>query len=106
MNTEKKLKKWTEWERIIGFNNQNDVFVRTNGKKVQVKFLTAKVRGEACCCKDDNFDENFGIQLAYFRCLNKAREKQKIELERMLNMVNHDIAENNTIIKKMINSLE
>lgn len=102
---EEKFKGWTSWTPITGFDGQTDAFYRTNRKKVQVKFLTSKVRAECCCCKDNNFNLSFGIQMAYLRCLNKAREKQKEELEKALNMVKHDIAENETILKKMINSL-
>ena len=58
-----------------------------------------------CCCKDDDFNLGFGIQLAYLRCLNKARARQRFELEEKLNMVEHEIAENETIMKKMVNSL-
>lgn len=97
---------WTDWTPFVGFDGQTDTLYRSNGRKVQVKFLTTKDRAECCCCKNDEFNIGFGIQLAYLRCLNKAREKQRIELEEKLNMVEHEIAENNTIIKKMINSLE
>ena len=71
-----------------------------------MKFLTDKVRAECCCCKGDDFNLSFGVQLAYLRCLNKARERQRIDLENKLNMVEHEIAENLTIIKKMVNSLD
>ena len=100
------FKGWTSWQTLVGFDGQSDALYRTNRKKVQVKFLTDKVRAECCCCKDDEFNLPFGIQLAYLRCLNKARNKQKIELEGKLNMVEHEIAENTTIIKKMVNSLD
>lgn len=99
------FKGWTNWSSLVGFDGQTDVLYRTNRKKTQVKFLTDKVRAEACCTKDDDFNLGFGIQLAYLRCLNKAREKQKVELEAKLKMVNSDIAENETIIKKMVNSI-
>lgn len=99
------FKGWTTWQSIVGFDGQSDAMYRTNRKKVQVKFVTTKDRAECCCCKDDDFNLSFGIQLAYLRCLNKARTKQKIELEERLNMVEHEIAENETIIKKMVNSL-
>lgn len=102
---EENFKGWTKWSPLVGFDGQSDAFYRSNGKKTQVKFLTDKVRGECCCCKDDDFNLSFGIQLAYLRCLNKARIKQRIELEEKLNMVEHEIAENETIIKKMVNSL-
>lgn len=96
---------WTNWTPLVGFDGQSDCFYRTNRKKTQVKFLTDNVRAEACCCNDDDFNLAFGIQLAYLRCLNKARTKQRFELEEKLNMVEHEIAENKTIIKKMVNSL-
>lgn len=100
------FKGWTKWVPLTGFDGQSDAFYRTNRKKVQVKFLTSKVRGEACCCSDDDFDLSFGIQLAYLRCLNKAREAQRIELEEKLKMVEHEIAENKSIMKKMVNSID
>lgn len=103
---EDKFKGWTRWQSLVGFDGQTDAMYRTNHKKVQVKFLTDKVRGESCCCRDDDFNLPFGIQLAYLRCLNKVREQQRVELEEALNVVEHEIAENNTIIKKMVNSLD
>ena len=96
---------WTPWQQFVGFDGHNDCFYKTNRKKVRVKFLTDKVMGESCCTKGDDFSLSFGIQLAYLRALNKARAKQRIELEEKLNMVEHEIAENNTIIKKMVNSI-
>lgn len=102
---EENYKGWTPWTPLVGFDGQSDCFYRTNRKKVQVKFLTTKDRAECCCCKDDEFNLGFGIHLAYLRCLNKARENQKLELEAKLSMVEHEIAENKTIIKKMVNSL-
>lgn len=99
-------KGWTNWTPLVGFDGQNDASYRTNGKKVQVRFLTNKVRAEACCCRDDDFNLTFGLRVAYLRCLNKALEKQKHEHEEKLKMIKHDIAENEMIMKKMINSLE
>lgn len=102
---EENFKGWTSWIPLVGFDGQSDAFYRSNRKKVQVKFVTTKDRAEACCCKGDEFNLGFGIQLAYLRCLNKAIEKQRVELEKKLNMVEHEIAENKTIMKKMVNSL-
>lgn len=99
-----KVTKWTKWMPLTDLNGQTDAFYRSNGKKTQVRFLTSGVRAECCCCKDDEFDLSFGIQLAYLRCLTKARTKQRIELEGKLNMVEHEIAQNLTTIKKMVNS--
>ena len=103
---EENFKGWTKWTPLVGFDGQSDCFYRTNKKKVQVEFLTDKVRAESCCCKDDEFNLTFGIHLAYLRCLNKVRERQRIEIKEKLNMVEHEIAENEMIIKKMVNSLD
>lgn len=100
------FKGWTPWIQFVGFDGQSDCFYKTNRKKVRVKFLTDNVIGESCCTKGDNFSLSFGIQLAYLRCLNKARAKQEAEFENKLNMIKHEIAENKTIIKKMVNSLD
>ena len=102
---EEKRRGWTPWTKIVGFDGQNDASYRTNGKKVQVKFLTSKTKAEACCSKDDDFNLAFGIQVAYLRCMNKALEKQNTQYEEKIKLANHEIAENETILKKMINSL-
>lgn len=99
------FKGWTPWQQIVGFDGQNDAMYRTNRKKTQVKFITDKVRGECCCTSSDDFNLAFGIQLAYLRALNKAREKQKADLEEAMKSIEHEIAENSTIIKKMVNSV-
>lgn len=96
---------WTNWTPLVGFDGQSDAMYRTNRKKTQVKFVTTKDRAECCCTKGDDFNLGFGVQLAYLRCLNKARTKQRLELEKQLNMVEHEIAENLAIIKKMVNSV-
>jgi hypothetical protein len=103
---EKTKSKWTDWEPLVGFNGQTDAFYRTNRKKTQVKFLTSNVRAECCCCRDDDFSLGFGVQLAYLRCLIKAEERQKAELEESLKSIEHEIAANKTIIKKIVNSLD
>lgn len=102
---EEKFKGWTDWTPLTGFDGQSDALYRTNRKKVQVKFLTDKIRAEACRCNKDDFNLSFGIQLAYLRCLNKAREQQRTALNAELAFVEHEIAENESIIKKMVNSL-
>lgn len=102
---ENNFKGWTPWTQFVGFDGHSDCFYKTNRKKVRVKFLTDKVMGESCCTKGDDFSLSFGIQLAYLRALNKARERQRVDLEETLMSVEHEIAENNTIIKKMINSI-
>lgn len=102
---EENFKGWTNWTPLVGFDGQSDAFYRTNRKKVQVKFLTSKVRAEACRCNKDDFNLSFGIQLAYLRCLNKAREQQRTALNAELAFVERELAENEAIIKKMVNSL-
>lgn len=102
---EEGFKGWTKWQSLVGFDGQTDAMYRTNRKKTQVKFLTDKVRGESCCHRDDDFNLSFGIQLAYLNCLNKARTKQKEDLEEAIKSIEHEIAENSTIIKKMVNSV-
>lgn len=96
---EDKRKGWTPWTQFVGFEGQNDASYRTNGKKVQVRFLTSKTRAEACCCKDDDFNLAFGLRVAYLRCLNKALAEKKMAVER-------ELAENENILKKMINALD
>ena len=103
---EDNFKGWTPWQQMIGFDGQTDAYYRTNRRKTQVKFLTAKVRGESCCNKVNDFNLTFGIQTAYIRALNKAHEQKKAKLEKELKEINHEIAENNSIMKRMINSLE
>lgn len=97
---------WTPWQKFVGFDSQNDCLYRTNFKKVQVRFLTDKVRAETCCSKNDEFNLSFGIKLCYLRALNKARAKQKKGLEEKLSMVNREIAENEKTMKIMLNSLD
>ena len=99
------FKGWTNWTLFAGFDNQNDCMYRTNGKKVQVKFLTDKVRAESCCHKDNEFNLAFGIQTAYLRCLDKALEKKKKKHEEEIKKIDMEIADNERIIWKMINSL-
>ena len=102
---EQNYKGWTKWVPIMGFDGQTDAMYKTNRKKVIVKFLTDKVRAEACCCKDDEFNLTFGIQMAYLRCLNKALIKSRTQHEDKLKTINRDITDNNRIMEKMINSL-
>lgn len=103
---EPNYKGWTRWTQFSGYDGQSDCFYRTNHKKVQVKFVTDNVRAEACCCKNDEFNLSFGVQLAYLRCLNKAMAKKSDELQEEMNRLNKEIYENLKIERKMINSLD
>ena len=107
------LKGWTKWQPLTGFDNQTDALYRTNRYKVQVKFITDNIRAEASCCKGDDFNLFFGVQLAYLRALNKALAKQKVEYEdkfedinEKIKDINVQITDNKRIIRSMINSLE
>lgn len=102
---EENFKGWTQWMPITGYDGQTDCYYRTNRRKVQCKFITDKVRAEACCCKDDDFNLFFGVQLAYLRCLNKALDKQKAKYEKELKRIGYEIIDNKKIVEKMINSL-
>ena len=102
---EENFKGWTNWCLFTGFDGQNDCMYRTNGKKVQVKFLTDKVRAESCCNKVNEFNLSYGIQLAYLRALNKVYSKKVAEHEEALKKIDIEIMDNERIIKKMINSL-
>jgi hypothetical protein len=102
---EENFKGWTSWQHFNGYDKQNDCIYRTNGKRVQVKFLTDKVRAESCCHKNNEFNLTFGIQTAYLRCLNKALAKKKMRYEEELKKLEIEITDNERIIWKMINSL-
>lgn len=103
---EKNFKGWTNWTPLIGYDGQTDVLYRTNLRKVQVKFLTNNVRAESACHKADEFNLFFGVTVAYLRCLNKAMMKKKEEYENEINKIRQETADNENVIKRMINSLE
>lgn len=110
---EEEFKGWTPWCPLTGFDGQTDAVYRTNRKKVQVKFLTNKVRAEASCNKnEDEFNLFFGVQMAYLRALNKANEKKMSAFENELKeiyakmmAIEVDIKENKNIMKRMTDSL-
>ena len=103
---EEEFKGWTPWCPLTGFDGQTDAVYRTNRKKVQVKFLTNKVRAEASCNKkEDEFNLFFGVQMAYLRALNKSLKKKMDDLEREWNYAYADFAENKNIMKRMTDSL-
>ena len=96
---------WSQWTPIVGFDGQNDILYRTNRRRVQCKFITDKVRAESCCHKEDEFNLSFGVQIAYLRCRNKVLLKKKDEQKVKLNAINKEIADNKSIIRKMLDSL-
>lgn len=97
---------WTAWTPLIGFNGQNDAFYRTNGRRVQVEFLTNKVRAESCCHREDTFNLSFGIKMAYLRAYNKVMKEHWIKHKEKMDEIHYEISENEAILKSMINSLE
>lgn len=99
------FKGWTKWQFFNGLDGQNDCMYKTNGRRVKVKFVTDKVRGESCCHSDDEFNLSFGLQIAYLRALNKKLTKQKEEYKEKLAAINGELAENKGIIRKMLDSL-
>lgn len=103
--TEEQFKGWTKWTPFRGFDGQNDVLYRTNRRKVQVKFITDKVRAEACCNRADDFNLFFGVQVAYFRCLNKALTKKANKYREELFKINEEINDNDIAIKNMFATL-
>lgn len=99
------FKGWTQWTPLTGYDGQTDCFYRTNRKKVQCKFITDKVRAEACLNKkEDEFNLYFGINLAYLRCRNKAMAKRSDELQKEMHRLNNEIYDNIRTERKMINS--
>lgn len=103
---EGKLKNWTSWTHLVGENGRTDAFYRTNGRRVEVKFVTDKVRATSCCHALDEFNLFFGIQIAYCRCENKALSKKVQEYAEKLLDVSTKINKNKEFIKHMVNSLE
>lgn len=109
---EGEFKGWTQWTPLVGFDNQNDVFYRTNRRKTQVRFIKDKVRAESCRNKGDDFNLYLGIQIAYLRCCNKLLNKQHqechdkiLELNKNMYNIEGEIVENEKILKKIINSI-
>ena len=99
-------KGWSQWTPLVGFDGQSDVFYRSNKKKVQVKFITDKVRAESSRHKEDEFNLYFGIRLAYLRALNKAYSKKKAMLEEELKEIDREMIDNERTMQKMVNALE
>lgn len=99
------FKGWTSWTQFIGYDGHSDCFYRTNHRKVQVKFVTDNVKAESYCCKGDVFNLSFGIQLAYLRCINKAKAKKTYKLQEEIYKLDREILDNIRTERKMINSL-
>ena len=106
MQKEENFKGWSRWALFVSYGGQNDCVWRTNRRKTQVRFLTDNVTAESCCNKEDEFDLALGIKIAYLRCCNKVLEKNKAEHEAKLKAINEKICNNETTLKKMINSIE
>jgi hypothetical protein len=100
------IKGWTPWTPLTGLGGQKDAFYRTNGKKVQVRFITDKVRAEASCNnKIDEFNLYFGIEIAYLRCCSKVLEREAKEYEEKAKINRCEIADNDKFIENMLRKL-
>lgn len=97
---------WTQWTQLVGFDGRTDAFYKTNGRRVEVKFVTDKVRAVSCCHKDDEFNLYYGIQIAYCRCENKVLLRQRKKYKEELQRINMEISHNKNMVNKMINALE
>lgn len=100
---EEKLSTWTPWTHLAGVDGRTDAFYRSNGRRVEVKFVTDKIRATSCCHADDEFNLFFGIQIAYYRAENKALVKKAKEYEEKLARTIDEITYNKGIIKNMVN---
>lgn len=106
------LKGWTKWKPIINPKGELFAYYRTNFKKVQVKIAvmnssTSTFKSEATCNKQyDDFDVEFGIRLAYARCINKYLKSIRLEYNNALNKVQSELRENENNIKRMLVNLE
>jgi hypothetical protein len=77
---------WTTWMRY-----KNDIFYRTNGKRVEVKGLKKKA---SCSCHPDNkFDIQFGIELATARLFKKAGLKVFVDATKRENELIQNLEE-------------
>lgn len=101
---EGEFKGWTKWMPFVGLE-RTDAFYRTNRHKIEVKFVTDKVRATACCHKDDEFNLSFGVQLAYYRCEQKSLLKQRAKYKEEIKRINQEIADYNLDISEMIKTL-
>lgn len=103
---EAKLNGWSPWTGLAGLDGRTDAYYRTNGRRVEVRFVTDKVRATSCCHSLDDFNMFFGIQIAYFRAENKVLTKKVKEYKEKLLKASNDIESNNQAIRHMIESLD
>lgn len=102
---EENYKGWSQWQNIVGFDGQSDVYYRTNHRKTQVRFLTDKVMGESFTNRNDEFNLYFGINLAYLRARCKALAKKKHEYEKELKKIDIELKDTERTIEDMLNRL-
>ena len=67
---------WTKWKYYRGINSSyfiENIYVRNNGRKVQVRmrYKGKNITAEASCSPQDRFDEKVGAKLAFFRLMGK-----------------------------------
>lgn len=98
------VKGWTHWINIINPFGEVIGWYKTNYRKVQVK-TTDGTRSESCCCKEDDFNLNFGLNLAMKRCEVKAMDKKIQELNKSLEETRYNQNEIENQIKQMMKNL-
>lgn len=74
---------WSEWKsstllyhNTYGVYGSGKIFYRDNGKKVQIKHSTLKLKSEATCREEDPFDFDKGFDLARRRMIVKILKKE------------------------------
>ena len=102
------VRTWTKWMAVSNELGDIIAYYRTNLKKVQVKIPNNdnEIKAECCCCKEDDFNLHFGIQLAYKRCLDKRYKKDMEQYQTALMATESAIKDNRNQMKRMINLLD
>ena len=96
--------KWTKWCPIIFGNGAYIGEYKTNRKKVFVRIKTPDntyVQSSSTCCKTDEFDLVFGINLAYRRCEKKILTDEVKKHSAKLTESNNKLNDVNKIIENM-----
>ena len=113
---------WTNWAKIIDPRGDMIAMYRTNQRKVEVKIINDMlgytngkvIRSTATCNNnEDEFNLQFGIQLAYLRCEQKYLRNTIEEYDEIISDAMQQkkeckaqLVENKSIIKKMLSVLD
>lgn len=101
---EARTKMWTKWQGIADIDGNVIAFYKTNWKKIKVKTVDG-FRAETTCCKDDEFNLAFGVNLAIIRCKVKRLKQTQKDFETSLECIRNDLIESENMIKQMLDSL-